>query len=110
MELVSGLITVLGLLGIAAMLGLFSVIPIDIIVQSKTNNANLASNTIVIFVFLAFIVVSLLLWQLRRITMQARRIASIPSYWVPITASDIGYSTATYITPSRHSKAINLGQ
>lgn len=102
----SRIVTIGGILGVLAMLGLFSVLPIDIIIQSKNNNTHLASNTIVIFIFIAVIVLFILVLQFNRITTHKRNIDSIPSYCIPITSADIGTSTATYVTPSRHPRTI----
>lgn len=93
------------LVGIFVLLGLFAVIPIDIVVQSKTNNTHLTSNTLVIFCFLAFTVLSVLLFQVNRIRTHKRNINAIPSRWIPISAADVGLATATYVTPLRHPRA-----
>lgn len=76
-----------------AILTLSSVLPIDVIVQSKTNNSHLATNTVIILVVcVAFMVFSILIHMIRlfynKILMQ-----DIPKPYVPINENDIGKQT-----------------
>lgn len=82
---------------IILILTMSSVLPIDVIVQSKTNNSHLATNTVIILVIcVAFIIISVLAHTFR-LFYNKMLLQDIPRPYIPITEDDIGKSTSQAI-------------
>ncbi|GMM27890.1 Dlt1 protein [Martiniozyma asiatica (nom. inval.)] len=79
------------------LLSLATVMPIDIIVQSKTHNSHLATNTIIVFSGCAVFVVWSFAVQVFRSWFDKKHLRELPRGYLPITQDDIGYKTSNYI-------------
>ncbi|ODQ48698.1 hypothetical protein PICMEDRAFT_70315 [Pichia membranifaciens NRRL Y-2026] len=78
-------------------LSMSSVLPIDVIVQSKTNNSHLATNTVIILVIcVVFLFISAIL-HMFRLFYDNMLLQEIPKPYVPITPNDVGKSTSRTI-------------
>lgn len=74
-----------------------SVIPIDVIVLSKTNNSHLATNTVIILVIcIVFLFFSSLL-HMFRLFYDKMLLQEIPKPYIPITENDIGFNSSSSI-------------
>lgn len=78
-------------------LSLSSVLPIDMIVQSKANNSNLATNTVIIMVICVVFIVFSALIDTFRIFYNKVLLEEIPRCYVPITENDIGQKFSSKI-------------
>lgn len=78
-------------------LTLSSVLPIDLIVQSKTKNSHLATNTVIILVICAVFIFFSVLIDTFRIFYNKMLLEEIPKPYVPITENDIGGKSSSQI-------------
>lgn len=74
-------------------LSMSSVLPIDVIVQSKTNNSHLATNTVIILVICVVFLVIASILHMFRLFYDNMLLQEIPKPYVPVTPDDIGHST-----------------
>jgi len=82
---------------ILLILTLSSALPIDVIVQSKTNNSHLATNTVIILVICVVFLLYSLLHNALRLLYDKMQLQDIPLSYIPISENDIGKSMARTI-------------
>lgn len=79
------------------LLAMNSIIPIDVIILSKTNNSHLATNTVIIIVICVVFVFFSSILHMFRLFYDKMLLQEIPKPYIPITANDIGYSASKSI-------------
>lgn len=78
-------------------LSMSSVLPIDVIVLSKTNNSHLATNTVIILVICAVFIFFSSILHMFRLFYDKMLLQEIPKPYIPITENDIGSRTSEAI-------------
>lgn len=79
------------------LLAMSSVIPIDVIVLSKTNNSHLATNTVIILVICVVFLFFSSILHMFRLFYDKMLLQEIPKPYIPITENDIGFSASESI-------------
>lgn len=74
-----------------------TVLIIDIIIQSRTYNSHLATNTVIIMVFIALFVISYATIDMFRLIYNRIILEEIPKNYVPVSEKDIGSSFSSKI-------------
>lgn len=82
---------------ITSILTLGSVLPIDVIVQSKTNNTHLATNSVIIWVICVVFVFYSAVFHMFRLIHDRMQLQDIPIPYIPVTDNDIGKSMSKNI-------------